>query len=68
MCRTLGRQCAANEVTGIVGMQRGLLLWFSTGSDGNGSWSETFFALVLALFVPLSDFSQPYKGSGLSIP
>ncbi len=56
MCRTWDRQCAANEVTGIVGMRQGLLLWFSTGSDGNGSWSATFFALVLALFVPLSDF------------
>jgi len=56
MCRTLGMQCAANAVTGIAGMQLGLLLWFSTGSGGNGSWSETFFALVLALFVPLSNF------------
>ena len=52
----LGRLCAANEETGIVGMQPGLLQLFSTGSGGNGSWSETFFALVLALFVPLSNF------------
>ncbi len=56
MYRTLGRLCAADAVTGIAGMQLGLLRWFSTGSDGNGSWSETFFALVLALFVPLSNF------------